>query len=62
MTQVNGQWVELWPDNDGGLWTYGENGEVITIDDERDVERYKRLRGNISNKLFGKSKELDQIG
>ena len=35
MTQVNGVWVELWPDNDGGLWYYDPyTGEAKTLEED----------------------------
>ena len=33
LIEVDGTWVEAWPDNDGGLWYYDpETGEVKHID------------------------------
>ena len=31
--------IPVWPDNNGNLWFYGSNGEVVIIEDG-DLERY----------------------
>ena len=36
-----GKQIDVWPDNDGGLWFYDDNGHACTVKEDR-VEQFER--------------------
>ena len=31
--------LECWPDNDGGLWYWGEHGTIETVEEKKEWEK-----------------------
>lgn len=37
-----GKVVDVWADNDGGVWFYDENNRAITVEEDNDSQRIDR--------------------
>lgn len=39
LQELNDLGIECWPDNDGGLWYWGENGTIETVEEKKEWEK-----------------------
>ena len=40
----HGKMIDVWADNDGGLWFYDEKNHVVTVEEDNDSQRIDRTQ------------------